>query len=370
MVVSRIGHHCLDAVTELFLALLIDCRQQLHILCFFASLQIAHVRCLLLRDEMQNMFLAQVFQDHIQLLGLKAALAGDKSLVDEIVIDKQSTVVSQQGGDDFFLVGCNILQPVEFVAADGEHQACLVVLLFRIFDIACAIQNLQGGVYLDGEVAESMTKLIDVELEGGVIARAYAYLIEEGKMFVDLSDIVFLREGIADALVEFAVVGIVVEQHGIGFLSIAPCTASLLEIGFEGVGTVDMEHHPYIGLVDAHSEGIGSDHHAYLVFLPVALTLILDAGIEACVVEGGADACFAKQFRNFLGATATAGIDNGAAFHALKDMDEFLPLIRGASYDIGKILALERHLEDVEAGWTGWTRWAGNLRMSGIQGIA
>ena len=128
-----------------------------------------------------------------------------------------------------------------------------------------------------------------------------------------------------------------------------------------------MEHHPYIGLVDAHSEGIGSDHHAYLVFLPVALTLILDAGIEACVVEGGADACFAKQFRYFLGATATAGIDNGAAFHALKDMDEFLPLIRGASYDIGKILALERHLEDVEAGWT---RWAGNLRMSGIQGIA
>ena len=112
----------LDAVTELFFALLIDRRQQLHILGFFASLQIAHVRCLLLRDEMQNMFLAQVFQDHIQLLGLKAALAGDKSLVDEIVIDKQSTVVSQQGGDDFFLVGCNILQPVEFVAADGEHQ--------------------------------------------------------------------------------------------------------------------------------------------------------------------------------------------------------------------------------------------------------
>ena len=50
-------------------------------------------------------------------------------------------------------------------------------------------------------------------------------------MFVDLPDIILFGEGVADALVEFAVVGIVVEQDGIGFPPVASGSSCLLEIG-------------------------------------------------------------------------------------------------------------------------------------------
>ena len=122
-----------------------------------------------------------------------------------------------------------------------------------------------------------------------MIARTFAYLIEEGEVFIDLSDVILFWEGVADALVEFAMVGIVVEQHSIGFPAIASGTASLLEIGFEGVWTVDVDDQSHIGLVDTHAECICGYHHTYLVFLPVALSLILDSCIEASVVEGSAD---------------------------------------------------------------------------------
>ena len=167
-------------------------------------------------------------------------------------------------------------------------------------------------------------------------------------MFIDLSHIVFLGKCIADALVEFALVCIVVEQYSVGFLTIASCTSSFLEIGFERIGTVDVEHHPYVGFVDTHTKSVGSHHYTYLVFLPFALALVLHHRIKTCVVEGGADACFTEQFCHFLRATTTAGIDNSAAFHALEDMDELLSFIRSATHDIGEILALETHLEDVE----------------------
>ena len=109
-----------------------------------------------------------------------------------------------------------------------------------------------------------------------------------------------------------------------------------------------MDHHPHIGLVDTHTEGVGGHHHPYLVFLPVALSLVLHSGIEAGVIEGGADACLIKQLCHFLGATTTAGIDDGAAFHAIKDMDELFALVGGLTDDIRQVLALEAHFEDGE----------------------
>ena len=170
MIICRIVDHRVDTFAELFLALFIDHRWQLHILGFLSPLQIAYVGRLLLRNEVQDMLLAQVFQDHIQLLRLQSALTGDETLIDEIIVDKQSTIASQQRGDDLLLVGCGVFQTVEFITTDGKHHTCLVVLFFGIFDIARAVQDLQGRVYLNGEMTESVTELVDIKLESGVIA--------------------------------------------------------------------------------------------------------------------------------------------------------------------------------------------------------
>lgn len=93
-----------------------------------------------------------------------------KALVDEVIVGEETTVVAQHRSDDFLLVGGGVLQTVEVVATDGEHHACLIVLFLCVFDVACTVEYLQRGIGLNGEVAEGVAELIDVELEDMVIA--------------------------------------------------------------------------------------------------------------------------------------------------------------------------------------------------------
>ena len=65
MIVGRIGNHRLDALAKLFLARFIDYWRQLYMRRVLPSLQIAYVGRLLLRDEVQDMLCAQVFQNHM-----------------------------------------------------------------------------------------------------------------------------------------------------------------------------------------------------------------------------------------------------------------------------------------------------------------
>ena len=160
----------MDAVGILRLTFLIDDRHELDMLLVLAPLGVTDIGRLLLRDEVEDMSLAETLEDHVDLLGLQTTLLGDKGLVDVVVIGEESAVVAQQGGDDALLVVGVVLQSVEFVAADSEHDACLIILFLCVFDVASTVEDLQGGVDLDGEVVEGMTELVDVELEGVVIA--------------------------------------------------------------------------------------------------------------------------------------------------------------------------------------------------------
>ena len=144
-------------------------------------------------------------------MGLKGCLLGEETLVDIIIIGEKSAIVTQQGRNHLLLVGRGVLQSVQVVATDGKHHAGLVVLLLRVFDITSPVQDLQGRIHLDGEVTEGMTELIDVKLERVVITRTDTYLIEIGQVLIHLSDIVFLGEGIGDTLLQFPLIGLVVE---------------------------------------------------------------------------------------------------------------------------------------------------------------
>ena len=167
-------------------------------------------------------------------------------------------------------------------------------------------------------------------------------------MLIDLSDVVFLREGVGNALLELALVCIVVEQYGIGFPAVAPSTSCFLEVGLDAVRTVDVDHEAHIGFVDAHAEGISGHHHAYFVLLPPSLALILDGTVESCVVEGGRDACLREQFGIFLRASSAACIDDGRTLDTLKDMNQLFALVGCVAHHVGKVLPLETHAEDVE----------------------
>ena len=197
-------------------------------------------------------------------------------------------------------------------------------------------------------MVEGVTELVDVELEGVVVAGADADLIEEGQMLIDLTDIVFLWEGVHDALFEFALVAVVIEQHGVRAFAVTSCTACLLEIGLDAVWTVDMYHQSYIGFVDAHTKGIGGYHHANPAFLPGLLPFVFHTRVESGVIERGGDTCFREQIGIFLCALTAAGIDDGGAWHTVEDMDELFALVVRLSHDIDEVLALEAHTEDVK----------------------
>ena len=169
-------------------------------------------------------------------------------------------------------------------------------------------------------------------------------------MVVDLSDVVFLGECVADTLQQLALVALVVEQHGVRLVAVAAGTPSLLEIGFDRVGTVDVDHHADVGLVDAHAEGVGRHHHAYLVLLPRLLALVLVGGVEAGMVEGGADAGSVEQVRYLLGTAAAAHVDDGRSFHIIQYMQQLVALVGGRADDVGQVAALERHAEDALLG--------------------
>ena len=114
--------------------------------------------------------LTETFEYLVHLLRLQGCLTGQESLVDVVVVGEQTAVVAQKRRDDPLFVGGVVLQFVQFPTTHGEHQSCLVVLLLGIFDIACPGEDLQSRINLYGEMTESMTELVDVELKGVVIA--------------------------------------------------------------------------------------------------------------------------------------------------------------------------------------------------------
>ena len=168
-VVGGISNDGSYALTELRQALLVDCRRELQQLLVLPPLGIAYVGRLLLGYEVQDMPLTETFEYLVHLVRLQGCLTGKESLVDVVVVGEQTAIVAQKRRDDPLFVGGVVFQFVQFPTVNGEHQPCLVILLFGVFDIASASENLQSGINLYGKMTEGMTELFNVELKSVVI---------------------------------------------------------------------------------------------------------------------------------------------------------------------------------------------------------
>ena len=81
------------------------------------------------------------------------------------------------------------------------------------------------------------------------------------------------------------------EEDRFGRCAVAAGTSGFLEIGFQGIGRIEVHHQSHIGFVDAHAEGIGGHHHAGAVLLPSFLPRTLVGGGQPRVVVERRDAC-------------------------------------------------------------------------------
>ena len=99
--------------------------------------------------------------------------------------------------------------------------------------IAASFKNPEGRIYFGREKLVGDAEFIDVKLEGLATSATYTYLVEVGKMFVNVLYHFFRWKGIIYSFLEFRLVASVKKQYSIGFLPISSGTSSLLEVSLK-----------------------------------------------------------------------------------------------------------------------------------------
>ena len=197
-------------------------------------------------------------------------------------------------------------------------------------------------------MVETTTELLDVELASHTITIARSYLIIVGQVLVYLSDIVLVREGIYNALLQFGMIAIVIQQDGTCGLPVTTSTTSFLEISLNGIRAFVVYNQADVGFVNTHAKSIGGYHDTYTVVLPIALSFVFLGMVQSCVVESSAKTCICQVLGYLTSMATTANVDNGRTLVDFKQMNQFVQLVVRMADEVGKILALEGHAENVE----------------------
>ena len=108
-----------------------------------------------------------------------------------------------------------------------------------------------------------------------------------------------------------------------------------------------MDDEADVGLVDAHTEGVGADHNAGLPCLPGSLTGAAHPRLEPGVIEGSADALRLQERCGFLTAAAAAHVHDATPLHPVADVQELAALVFRFADDIAEVRTLEAGLEEV-----------------------
>ena len=78
------------------------------------------------------------------------------------------------------------------------------------------------------------------------------------------------------------------------------------------------------------------------------LPFVPDHAIETCIVAERTDAVPLQQFGNLLCLSAAANVYDGTAARLLQDVNKLLLFVECMTYDVGQVLPLVAHAEDVE----------------------
>ena len=101
-----------------------------------------------------------------------------------------------------------------------------------------------------------------------------------------------------------------VHHPGVGGRTVAAGAAGLLVIALDALRQVEVRHEAHVGLVDAHAEGDGRDHHDAVLALEACLPLGAGRGVEARVVGEGRDALGLQPLGRLVHALARQAVDD------------------------------------------------------------
>ena len=106
---------------------------------------------------------------------------------------------------------------------------------------------------------------------------------------------------------------LVVQQHAARRRAVPPGTPGLLQVVLQRAGDVGVHDEAHVGLVHAHAEGIGRDHHAQRARDEVLLDLPLGPRLEPGVEVLAGPALAVDQLGHGLGVLARGGEDDCTA---------------------------------------------------------
>ena len=129
-------------------------------------------------------------------------------------------------------------------------------------------------------------------------------------MFAALSSVV--RFLVLDEHAAHADIALAVEHMGFGRRAVAPRTSDLLVIGFGARRQIGVEDVAHVGLVDAHAESDGGDHHRIGLGHEGVLVRLAHLLAHAGMIGERVDAGLHQQRGRILRALARQAIDDAA----------------------------------------------------------
>ena len=104
-----------------------------------------------------------------------------------------------------------------------------------------------------------------------------------------------------------------VKQHAFRRAAVPPRPARLLVVAFQVLGHVVVDHIGYVGLVDAHAEGVGGHHDGPAVVLKVGLVFLALLVGEPRVIAGSRISRQAQLVAHLLHRLAGGAVHDAAA---------------------------------------------------------
>ena len=255
----------------------------------------------------------------------------ERLLVDRHGVAEYARVAAHQELQDRGHAGVGQADVVELVAAREYAHAGVDRHVLRPADVPRRLEVAQRAAGLGGVEREVRGEFLQTELQLRALAGVVDYLMEDVQLLVDVLDVLRRREGEAEHLAHAPQVGLVPQQHRVGALPVAAGAPRLLEIRLRAVGRREVHHEAHVGLVDAHSEGVGTHHHANLTALPGILPLGAQRGAEAGMVERRAHSPGLQHGGGLLALAAVAHVDDAGAGHAAADVQQLAGLVFAAA---------------------------------------
>ena len=269
-------------------SLLINESGKIHLLLIDTTSAEGDTRQMLSGNKRNEVKLRQTNEGLVNVVNRKTRIAAQQALIYIDIIDEDAAIMTQHREDKPLLRRKERTE--KLASSDVYTQSAGRFLLVAILDVASLVQQVERTDERSRVIAKGAAELLEVELTHDIHALPLGDAQKAAQQLVSITHIIEFRKLVRQPTRHYLSLLPQRQQNSISLLPVSTRTAGLLKVGLYGIRYICMKHQTHIGLVDAHTKGVGSHHNAELVTPPALLTLVLLCGIQTRMVECGREA--------------------------------------------------------------------------------